>query len=136
MAYVILARSGSVTFFFTELIGGTALLAGSWLGMQWLGVAGLGAGFLAAYIVYYQVVWIIVRREIGLVWTRENKRMMLLAVSAASIILVLPLVGLESLRTPLALSFALVAGLLSSYTIWTEIGWWRSSGRLQHNAEK
>jgi len=121
LGFVILARNRSGTFFLAESSFGIATLVFSWLGMRWFGIAGLGIGYLAAYMVLYLVNWIIVRGDINLVWTSENKRMMLLALLAALAIRSLPFVGLANLRTPIALSFAFLAGLWCLYTIGNEM---------------
>jgi PST family polysaccharide transporter len=120
MSFLVLARSSSMIFFFLELIGGLTAATTSWFGMQRFGLAGLGISFLVTNIVYYLVVWIIVRRQIRLVWTRENKMMMLAAISAALVIRLLPFAGFESLRLPMALSFAFLAGSGSLWIIWRE----------------
>jgi len=129
MSFIILTRSGSSTYFFMELVGGATTLLLCWLGMSWFGLAGLGIGFLGAYLVYYVLVSVIVRREIPLVWSGENKLLLLLAILAAVVIRSLPFVGLETLRTPLALSFAMLAGLASIYTIRREMG---RDGKVVH----
>lgn len=135
LSYVILVHSGSVTFFFVELAGGLSNLVANWLGMLWFGLTGLGVGFLVAYLITYAVVWAIARRDIGLVWTRGNKRIMLAAVLALLIIRLLPGIGLEGFRTPVALLFAGAAGVGSLIVLWTEMGWKRLPG-LQRGAEK
>ncbi len=122
MGYVILAQSGSITLFLVELIAGVNILAFSWLGMLWFGIEGLGIAFLATYLLHYVIVWIIVRREIGLVWTIENKRRLLIAVLAALVIRALPFTGLQNFRSPVALTLAVLIGVGSLYTIWQEIG--------------
>jgi hypothetical protein len=48
--------------------------------------------------------------------------MLLAAVLATLTIRALPFVGLEHLRTPVALLFASLAGLWSLYVIWQEVG--------------
>lgn len=126
MSYVILARSGSLVFFFTELIGGATTLVASLLGMRWFGLAGLGIGFLATYVVYYAVTWVIVRKEIHLIWTRENVMRMALALVAVAVLRLLPFAGLESLRTPAALVFAGLATVSSLLVILREVGWRKS----------
>ena len=128
MGFVMLARNRTWSFLCAEASFGLTTLVTSWLGMRWFGLAGLGIGFLASYISLYLVNWMIVRREILLVWTSENKRMMLLALLAALAIRGLSFVDLVNLRTPVALSFALLAGLWSLYTIWQEIGGWKNVG--------
>lgn len=121
MSYVILARSGSLVYFFTELIGGATTLGASLLGMRLFGLAGVGIGFLCTYIVYYAVSWAIVRKDIHLVWTRENVLRMVLALAAVAVLRLLPFAGLESVRTPLALVFAAVAGVSSLSVIIREV---------------
>ncbi len=122
MSFVILAHSGSVVFFLVELIGGVTTLLTSWVGLSLFGLEGIGISFLATYMVYYLVVWGIVRREIPLVWTNENKLMLLAALLAALVIRLLPFLGLQPLRLPVALSLALLAGAGSAYAIWKEVG--------------
>lgn len=122
MGFVILARARSVTLFFVELLAGLNMLILSWFGIQWFGIGGLGIAFLLTYVVHYAVVFIVVRHEIGFVWTRGNVRVFLAAVLAAFVIRALPWLGLEHLRTPVALSLAVLAGSISAYVIWREAG--------------
>ncbi len=120
MAFAILARCRSSVYFLTESIGGTATLVTTWLGVRWFGMTGLGASFLATYIIYYFAVWLIIRREVPLVWSRSNKRMMLGAVAAALIIRILPMTRFAAFRTPVALALALIAGVPSLFILWRE----------------
>lgn len=136
MAYVILARAGSVTYFVTELIGGIVTLFATWVAIQRYGLAGLGIGFLITYCVYYLVVWLILRRDIQLVWTNQNKQMMLFALGAALLIRVLPAIGLENVRTPIALLLVIAVGVLSLAVIGREIGGWRNVPALLRSANK
>jgi PST family polysaccharide transporter len=122
MGFVVLVRSGSTTLFLVELVSGVNTLAGSWVGMHFFGLPGLGIGFLATYVVHYLVVWVIVRRDIGLVWTLSNVAMMLGATLIAVLIRSLPGVGLARVRMPLALALAVIVGLGSLCVIWREIG--------------
>ncbi len=120
MSFAILARCSSSVYFLTESIGGAAMLATTWLGVRWFGMTGLGISFLAAYAVYYVVVWVVIRREIPLVWTRNNKLMMLGAVTAALIIRILPSTRFAAFRTPVALALAFAAGVPSLFVLWRE----------------
>jgi PST family polysaccharide transporter len=120
MSFAILARCGSLTYFVTECIGGVVTLASTWLAVRWYGLPGLGISFLITYIVYYLVVWIVIRREIPLVWTSANKRMMLAAVAAALVVRILPATKFASLRTPVSLSLAVIAGIPSLWMVWRE----------------
>ncbi|HZS07217.1 MAG TPA: oligosaccharide flippase family protein [Blastocatellia bacterium] len=127
LGFVILARSGSSMFFLIELTGGATTILASWWGMNWFGLTGLGVGFLATSVAYYLAAWIIARREIGLRWTTDNKRIALASLLAAVVIRALPFIGLESLRTPTALSFALLACLNSMYMAWKDMGGMRDA---------
>ena len=122
MSFVILARSGSLPYFCIELVGGTCLLLFSWLGMRWLGLEGLGLGFMLCSGIYYLLCWAILRRAIGLRWSKENSLLFITITLAALIIRVLPYVGLERARTPVALVLAALVGLGSLYAIWGEVG--------------
>jgi enterobacterial common antigen flippase len=122
MSFVILARSGSLTFFCTELVGGSSLLLFSWLGMRWLGLEGLGLGFVGCTVIYYLLCWTILRRDISLRLTKENGLLFLTITLAALVIRALPYVGLERFRTPVALVLAALASFGSLYVIWGEVG--------------
>lgn len=122
MAMIVLTRMGSKTFFWLELLGGTLGLVTGWFGMRWLGLEGLGIGFMLSAMVYFCVCLLILRRNIGLRWTMENKLVFLLLVLTTLIVRALPYLGMEKLRTPVALAFAVLFGLGSLYTIWGEVG--------------
>ena len=122
MSFIILARCRSSIFFLSELMAGAANLLMTWLAVRWFGLPGLGIGFLASYIIYYAVVWLIVRREIPLVWTSSNKIMLLASLAAASVIRILPSTTWASFRTVIALSLAALAGAWSLYAIQHELG--------------
>lgn len=120
MAYVILARCSSWTYFLTESLGGVVAIATTWLSVRWFGLPGLGISFLVTYIIYYSIVWVIIRRDIPLVWTTANKKMMLAAIAAAILIRILPSTAFAHFRTPIALLLALGAGIPSLIVIWRE----------------
>jgi antigen flippase len=122
MAFVILAKCSSSTYFCVELVGGVTSVVSTWLAVRWFGLPGLGISFLAAYIVYYSVVWLVVRRKTHLAWTRTNKWLLVAGVAAATVVRVSPVIGLSRWRTTIALIFALVAGFGSLYAIWGEVG--------------
>jgi PST family polysaccharide transporter len=117
MAFVVLARNGGAWFFATELIGGTATLAASWIGMQHYGVTGTGIGYLTGYAVYAAVVWAIVRRDIKLRFTMSNRIIFACSVASVALIRVLPLAGLTPMRLPVALLLGICFGLYSSRAI-------------------
>ena len=113
MSFVILARCPTSVLFLTESIGGIATIASTWLAVKWFGLQGLGIGFVASYIIYYLVVSVITHREVPLVWTAANKRMITGAVLAALVVRALPYTRFAAFRTPLALTLALAAGIPS-----------------------
>lgn len=120
MSFVVLARCSSFTYFLIEGIGGAVALATAIPAVRWFGLPGLGISFLATYVLYYVVVWIVVRRQIPLRWTANNKRMLLIALSAALVVRLLPATSLHFLRTPVALIFAAACGVGSLLTIYRE----------------
>jgi PST family polysaccharide transporter len=122
MAFVILARSGSLTYFCVELVGGTSLLLFSWLGVRWLGLEGLGIGFVVCAGVGYLLCWTILRRSIGLRWTRDNVLLLVSLVLLAFLIRLLPYLGLMRVRTPIALALAAMASAYSLRALWGEVG--------------
>lgn len=126
MGFVILARRQSRTLFLVELLAGLNFLWTAELGTRWLGLAGLGASYLFTYVVHFLVVWLIVRKEIGLSWTLDNKLMLLAGLVASLAIRGLSLAGPASLRTPIALALVALAGTISLATIWQGIGGLRS----------
>ncbi|HYX42773.1 MAG TPA: hypothetical protein VE821_13795, partial [Pyrinomonadaceae bacterium] len=134
MGFVMLARGSSLTFFCTELVGGTSLLLFSWLGMRWFGLEGLGVGFVLCAGVGFLLYWLLLRRSIGLRWTNENCLLFCILTLAAFTIRVLPYAGLERLRTPVALTLAVLAGLGSLYIIWGEVGGLRGVLAWRHPA--
>jgi enterobacterial common antigen flippase len=121
ISFAILARCGSSVYLTTESIGGTVMLLSTWLGVRWFGLPGLGISFLAGYVLYYLLVLIVIRRDIHLVWTAWNKKMMFLGVAAALAVRILPAAGLGALRTPIALLLALGIGIPSLVVVWREL---------------
>ena len=121
MSYAILARCRTSVYLLTESVGGVANIATFWLAVHRFGLPGLGISFLATYIIYYAVVWLVLRREIHLVWTTSNKMIMLAGVAAALLVRALPSTGLASLKTPIALSLALLAAAWSLRAVWGEL---------------
>jgi PST family polysaccharide transporter len=120
MSFAILARCSTSKYFMTECIGGVATLATTWIGVRWLGLTGLGASFLATYVVYYFVVWVVIRREVPLRWTTMNVRLMVAGVGAAAVIRILPSTRFAGARTVVALTFAVAAGMYSITTLWRD----------------
>lgn len=111
MSCAILARCGASKYLLTETICGVASVGCTWFCVRWWGLSGLGIGFLSTYVVYYFAVWLIIRRELPLVWTSFNKKAILAGVAAALVIRILPSTPLALYRTPIALALALLIGI-------------------------
>lgn len=122
LSFAVLARSGSLIFFVTEVIGGGSYLLASLLGMHWLGLTGLGLGHLVSYAVYLGAVWLVMQKQIGFVLSPENKRLLLGTLLIALLPRLLPLIGLTELQLPVALLGATAVGVSSLFTIWREVG--------------
>jgi PST family polysaccharide transporter len=113
MSYVILARCSSATYFLIESISGMTALGTTWLGIHFFGLAGLGMSFVITYLVYYLLVWTILRRSIGMVWTKANIRLLIVGVLAGVLIRILPDTPLHTFRTLVGILLAGGAALWS-----------------------
>jgi len=120
MSFAILARCTPGIYFLTEVLGGVAMLACTWMGVRMFGLVGLGIGFLAAYAVYYAIVRTILLREIPARETLGNACFLLIALAAAVIVRVLPSTPLAGARSAVALLLALGFGLYSARVLWGE----------------
>jgi PST family polysaccharide transporter len=121
MSFVILARCRSSILLLTESTVGATTLVCTWLTVRLWGLPALGISFLASYVLYYLVVWILIRREIPFAWNSNNKRMMLAAVGAAFVVRIIPMTGFPELRTAAALCLSLAAGIYGLHGIWREL---------------
>jgi enterobacterial common antigen flippase len=121
MSFVILARCGSSTFFFAEFIGGATMLLASWAGVMLWGLPGVGIGFVATYVVYLAVVWVIVRREIEMTITSQNLKLMGVSLFGTVTVLVLTHADFPVLSIVVALGFAAVLFLAGGSTLWQEL---------------
>jgi len=63
IAYLIIAKGDSKTFFFSELAVHIYMLGFNILGYMWKGLEGLGISYLAGFVLYVIQVYIIVRRK-------------------------------------------------------------------------
>jgi antigen flippase len=123
MSYAILARCKSWIYLLTELLSGITLLTTTRLAVHWFGLQGLGIAALTTYIIYYFIVWAVIRSQVPLVWTASNKKMLIGGVAAALFVRtlrMLPSSGLARFATPVGLVLALAAGIPSLIVIWKE----------------
>jgi PST family polysaccharide transporter len=123
MSFAILVRCSGVTYFLTELSAGMTTLLTSWIAVRLFGLPGLGISFLITYIVYYVVVWAIVRRDIKLTCTALNKKMLFFAVASALSIHLISWTALSDYKQYIALLLALVLAAVCICSLRNEI--WR-----------
>ena len=128
MSYVILVRSRGATFFLTELFAGAISILTSWVGIRWFGFSGLGISFLVTYAVYYVVVWMIVQRDIKLVFTTANKKLLILAVASSLALRLVSWTVLCDYRIYIALTLALLMAAMSFSNLRHELWKMRSAG--------
>lgn len=127
MSYAILARCKTSIYFMTELIGGITMLVTTWVGVRLFGLPGLGIASVMMFVIYYGLTWIVIRREVPLVWTAANKKMLGAAVLAAAIVRVLPGTRFSAFRTPIALALACAATSFSAIVLWRQYAQGRDS---------
>lgn len=118
---VILARCSSSMLLAVEVFTGCNLLVTSWLLVSSLGLVGIGIAFLITYMVHYLVVWLIVRREIGLRISEQNRRMLAILLLAVVLILALPVARVGQLGAILAFAITVVTGAYSGLSLWREV---------------
>ena len=123
MSYALLASS-SRRYFFGELISGVSMLITARACMKWFGLAGLGISFFLSSAIYYCAVWILMRYEVDMKWTRENLILLFASVVTALSVRALPLIGLGRFITPLTSLLAVFAMTFSLVVIWRELGGW------------
>jgi PST family polysaccharide transporter len=112
MSFVILARRGSAMYLLIESVAGAVLLVSTFLGSRMIGLAGIGTGFLATYIVYTVLVWVIVRRDIGFRFSPRNRRHFAGSIIAVGIMQIAAVLGSDILRLVLG---GLLTGVAIGY---------------------
>jgi PST family polysaccharide transporter len=120
MSFAILARCTPKVYFITECLGGAAMLGCTWWGVRLFGIAGLGIGFLAAYAIYYMVVRTVLLREIPARETAKNACYLIIPLTAALAIRILPSTPLSSWRTTLAILLALGFWIYNFRALWDD----------------
>ena len=138
MSFVILAHSGSRAFFFTEFVGGTVTIVATWVGVHFYGLVGLGVGYLLTCIIYFLVVWVMLRRGIQLVVSRENIGLMLVTLAGSGAVLLLPLTPVGALTVPFAVLFSAALFIVSGSVFWKQMPlsrgkWIRKLSRSNRN---
>ena len=120
LSYAILARCKPSVYLLTESFNGLVTISCTWLAVHQFGLQGLGIGFIASTLLYFIFVWVVLRREIPLIWSRQNKQLLFLAVGAAAIVRGLSFTSLEPCRLAIALVLAFLFGAYSLRMLWQE----------------
>lgn len=79
LAFIILAKGRTSAYFLTETTGGAILLGASFLAMKAFGLDGVGIGYAMTYLIYFLVVFTVVRSMVQFTFSRSNARTFLLA---------------------------------------------------------
>lgn len=122
LSFVILARNKSHLYFLTEAIGGAAAITSVLFGMRFFGLEGTGIGYFVSYLVYFIIVFLFVRREIGLRYSAGNKFLMLFAAGSILTANALSLRFAGSASSVFLLIAALAAAVFSTVSLVKEIG--------------
>lgn len=85
LGYVMLASGAGRLFVLSEAIGVGAFVAVVALALPGLGIVATGIGFLALYVVYLPVVWLIARHRIGFRWSPAVLRQAALLITSAAV---------------------------------------------------
>jgi PST family polysaccharide transporter len=90
LGFILLAKGKGMLFLFTELVWNVLFCASVYFGLPSAGIEITGIGFLAAYVIYLVILYVIVRRLVQFQWTPRVWK---------SIFFFLPLVTLAYLST-------------------------------------
>lgn len=74
MSFILLAKGARRLFFWSDLFTNALQLSLVWLGLKYLGLRGAGAAFFGSYLVYWILIYVIVRSLTGFRWSSENKK--------------------------------------------------------------
>lgn len=125
LAFVLLASGQNRAFLLAEAGAAIVFVVVVWIDLPILGPIGTGVGFLALYLFYLPVVFLMTRHSIGFAWTSQvHKRFALLATAAIGTFVVSTQVEIAGavLGTLLAICF----GLQGLYQL-------RKTARLEHD---
>ncbi len=120
ISFAILARCKPSVFFLAESTSGIFTLFTTWLAVRLLGLQGLGIGFLVSAILYYAVVWLILRRDLRFAWTAYNRRLLSVAFAAAMLVRILSWTPLARFRTIFALILSAFFAAYSLRVLWND----------------
>jgi len=78
MGYILLAKGARQAFFWSELASSAAMMGLVWVCVQAFGLKGTGIAFFGAYVLYWFMIYAIVRVVSGFRWSVANKQIGLL----------------------------------------------------------
>jgi enterobacterial common antigen flippase len=111
MGYMLRARSDRRLFLWTEAAANASHLGFAWLGIAWLGLSGVGVAFLAMNIMYWVLIYGVVRRHYGFAISARNVKLIAAAAAGIAVVFLSPVLFS---RHPLLLALAasVLGGLL------------------------
>ena len=118
LAFVVLTHSSPRTYFYTELVAGATLLAGTALGAWWLGLAGLGMAYVFSYACYLAATYYVVRRDVGAVWSLTHLVPLATAFAVGALLIVLPVTQPPLHRLVAGGVCTAIAGAYSAVRLW------------------
>jgi PST family polysaccharide transporter len=74
LAFLFVAQARTGVFFLTELAGNLVYIGCVWFGLAIWGLEATGIGFLVCYVFYFFLVWMLVRKLNGFVWSNRTVR--------------------------------------------------------------
>jgi antigen flippase len=78
LGMILVAREKGRLYLWTELVATIVYLGLSWLGLKYLKLPGIGVAFLATYLFYWAMIYVVVRKQTGFRWSPVNLRLKLL----------------------------------------------------------
>jgi PST family polysaccharide transporter len=66
-----LAAGAGRTFLITEVVAGAVFPLATWVLLPSVGVQASGLSFMAMYVVYLPIIYVVARRRTGFTWTRR-----------------------------------------------------------------
>ncbi|MDP3197164.1 O-antigen translocase [Tabrizicola sp.] len=135
LGFVLLAVGAGKTFILTESLGMGVFVLGVLIGLPLMGVTATGVAFLALYVAYLPLVWLLGGRMIGFRWTRAVKAQAL-AVIGAAVAVDIASRSSELLGAVLGLGLALATGIWALLRLSTMAGAGGRLGRITRLGER
>ena len=113
MGFILMAKGRSAAFFWTELAAHSVYLLLAWVGLQTYHLAGAGMAFVGLYLFHWVMIYTVVRKMTGFVWSPMNRRLMAVGIAALVVTLIARLQLGEPWATTIGCFIALIAGCFS-----------------------